>query len=215
LQGRSAYQPYVKESRGRWIAYVGHHGGKALNTLTGREEDNGTSIVDVTDPRKPRYVAHIPGEPGQAESGGAQMVRVCNGSELPKGDKSKVYMLRNFGNQAHELWDVTTPEKPTRLAVVVDKLKDTHKSWWECDSGIAYLVSGLPDWRVRRMTQVFDRSDPAHRRCIRNFGLVGQQPGATGAAPTALHGMLSTGPRGHRSYLGYAPNTSGALQTVV
>ncbi|TMH39707.1 MAG: hypothetical protein E6H54_20610 [Betaproteobacteria bacterium] len=214
LQGRSAYQPYVKESRGRWIAYVGHHGGKALNTLTGREEDNGTSIVDVTDPRKPRFLAHIPGEPGQAESGGAQMVRVCNGSELPKGDKSKVYMLRNFGNQAHELWDVTTPEKPTRLAVVVDKLKDTHKSWWECDSGIAYLVSGLPDWRVRRMTQVFDLSDPAHPRFIRNFGLVGQQPGATGAAPTELHGMISTGPKGNRIYFGYGTNKSGVLQIV-
>src|SRR6185436_2220361 len=89
LQGRSAYQPVIKESRGRFIAYVGHHGGKTLNTLTGREEENGTSIIDVTDPRKPRYLAHSPGEPGQAEQGGAQMVRVCNGPELPKGDKSK------------------------------------------------------------------------------------------------------------------------------
>jgi len=85
LQGRSAYQPFIKESRGRWIAYIGHHGGRALNALTGREEDNGTSLVDVTDPRRPRYLAHIPGEPGQAESGGAQMVRVCNGKDLPKG----------------------------------------------------------------------------------------------------------------------------------
>ena len=38
LQGRSAYQPLVRENHGRWIAYVGHHGGKTLNTLTGREE---------------------------------------------------------------------------------------------------------------------------------------------------------------------------------
>src|SRR5438270_5066253 len=128
LQGRSAYQPFIKESRGRWIAYVGHHGGKSLNALTGREEDNGTSIVDVTDPRRPRYLAHIPGEPGQAESGGAQMVRVCNGSELPKGDKSKVYMLRNFGNRAHEIWDVTNPENPVRITVVVENLRDTPKS---------------------------------------------------------------------------------------
>src|SRR5947208_501084 len=116
LQGRSAYQPVIKESRGRWIAYIGHHGGKALNTLTGREEDNGTSIVDVTDPRKPRLLAHIPGEPGQAESGGAQMVRVCNGSELPKGDKSKVYMLRNFGNQPTELHGmISTGPKGNRI----------------------------------------------------------------------------------------------------
>jgi LVIVD repeat len=218
LQGRSAYQPFIKESRGRWIAYIGHHGGKALNALTGREEDNGTSLVDVTDPRRPRYLAHIPGEPGQAESGGAQMVRVCNGSELPavknSGDKNKVYMLRNFGNQAHELWDVTAPEKPTRIAVVVDKLRDTHKSWWECDSGIAYLVSGLPDWRVRRMTQVYDLSDPAHPRFIRNFGLVGQQPGASGPAPTELHGVISTGSERNRIYFGYGTNKSGVLQIV-
>jgi len=214
LQGRSAYQPVVRENHGRWIAYIGHHGGKGLNPLTGREEDNGTSLVDVTDPRKPRYVAHIPGEPGQAEQGGAQMVRVCNGSELPKAEKTKVYLLRNYGNQAHEVWDVTTPEKPSRIAVIVDKLKDTHKSWWECDSGIAYLVSGLPDWRVRRMTQVYDLSDPAHPRFIRNFGLPGQQPGATGLAPTELHGMISTGPKGNRIYFGYGTNKSGVLQIV-
>src|SRR5919201_92755 len=218
LQGRSAYQPVIKESRGRWIAYVGHHGGKTLNSLTGREEDNGTSIVDVTDPRRPRYLAHIPGEPGQAESGGAQMVRVCNGSELPavknSGDKSKVYMLRNFGNRAHEVWDVTNPEKPARIAAVVENLRDTHKSWWECDSGIAYLVSGLPDWRVRRMTQIYDLADPAQPRFIRNFGLVGQQPGATGTAPTELHGMISTGEKRNRIYFGYGTNKSGVLQIV-
>jgi hypothetical protein len=214
LQGRSAYQPVVRENHGRWIAYVGHHGGKSVNPLTGQAEDNGTSIIDVSDPRNPRQVAHIPGEPGMAEQGGAQMVRVCNGSELPKADKSKVYMLRNFGNQAHEMWDVTTPEKPTRLAVIVDKLKDTHKSWWECDSGIAYLVSGLGDWRTRRMTQVFDLSDPVHPRFIRNFGLVGQQPGASGPVPTELHGLVSTGPKGNRLYFGYGTNKSGVVQIV-
>ena len=55
-------------------------------------EDNGTSIVDVTDPKKPKYLAHIPGDPripGPGESGGAQMARVCDGSELPRADKKK------------------------------------------------------------------------------------------------------------------------------
>src|SRR5215813_13820082 len=60
LQGRSAYQPTIHGQRGRVIAYVGHHGGRARNPLTGTEEDNGTSIVDVTDPARPRYLAHIP-----------------------------------------------------------------------------------------------------------------------------------------------------------
>src|SRR4051812_37976310 len=214
LQGRSAYQPLVRENHGRWIAYVGHHGGKTLNTLTGREEDNGTSIVDVTDPRKPRLLAHIPGEPGIAESGGAQMVRVCNGSELPKADKSKVYLLRTFGNLGHEVWDVTTPEKPSRLTVVVDKLKGTHKSWWECDSGIAYLVSGVEGWRVRRMTQVYDLSDPLKPVHIRDFGLVGQEPGATGAGPMGLHGGGATRAQGKRNYFGHGTNKGGVLQIV-
>src|SRR5215831_4685574 len=98
LQGRSAYQPLVHKQGARWIAYIGHHGDHLLNSLTGKEEDNGTSILDVTDPKKPVYLAHIPGEPGKAETGGSQMVRVCDGAELPRADKSKVYLLRPFGN---------------------------------------------------------------------------------------------------------------------
>jgi hypothetical protein len=83
------------------------------------------------------------------------------------------------------------------------KVKGTHKSWWECDTGIAYLVSGLEGWRVRRMTQVYDLSDPAHPKFIRNFGLAGQQPGSRGEAPEELHGMISTGPERNRIYFGY------------
>ena len=214
LQARSAYQPLVHAQGSRWIAYVGHHGGAAVNPLNGQREDNGTSVIDVTDPRKPRYLAHIPGEPGQGESGGAQMVRVCNGRDLPKGDPAKVYLLRSYGNSAHEVWDVTVPGKPERVSVVVDKLKGTHKNWWECDSGTAYLVSGLPDWRTRRMTQVFDLSDPAKPVLVRNFGLAGQEPGASGPVPTELHGPISTGPKGNRVYFGYGTNKAGVLQIV-
>ncbi len=60
-------------------------------------EDNDTSVLDVTDPKAPKYLAHIPGEEGKAEPGGAQMVRVCAGAELPQADKAKFYMLRVFG----------------------------------------------------------------------------------------------------------------------
>ena len=214
LQARSAYQPLVHRQGDRWIAYIGHHGGKTVNLITGANEDNGTSIVDVTDPRQPKMLAHIPGEPGSGETGGAQMVRVCDGATLPKADKSKVYLLRPYGNLAHEVWDVTNPAKPQLVTTVVKGLKATHKSWWECDSGIAYLVSGLEGWRTRRMTQVYDLSDPAHPRFIRDFGLAGQQPGAKGEAPTELHGPISTGPKGNRVYFGYGTNKSGVLQIV-
>ena len=218
LQARSAYQPVVREQNGRWILYVGHHGGtesapKPFNPLTGSPEFNGTSILDVTDPRAPRMLAHIPGEEGKGESGGAQMVRVCGGSELPHGDPSKVYLLRPFGNSHQEIWDVGDPAKP-RLVTRLGPLQGTHKNWWECDTGIAYLVSGTSGWRTRRMTQVYDLSDPAKPRFIRNFGLVGQHPGATGEVPVELHGPISTGPSGNRVYFGYGTNKNGIVQIV-
>ncbi len=146
LQGRSAYQPSIEKQGNRYIAYIGHHAGKTLNPLSGKEEINGTSILDVTDPSHPKYLAHIPGEPpppqARGEAGGAQMTRVCTG--LPHADKSKFFLLRSYGNSAHEIYDVTNPSTPTRIAAIGGDLRDTHKSWWECDTGIAYLVSGVP-----------------------------------------------------------------------
>jgi hypothetical protein len=215
LQGRSAYQPVIHRQGSRWIAYIGHHGGIASNPLTGKRETNGTSIVDVTDPKQPRYIAHIPGDStGQGEAGGAQMVRVCDGSDLPRANKSHVYLLRTFGTSAHEIWDVSDPAKPSRVTVVVNELRDTHKSWWECDTGIAYLVSGAPGWRAHRMTQIYDLSDPARPVFIRNFGLPGQQPGSTGPVPTDLHGPISMGPKGNRVYFGYGTGANGIVQIV-
>ena len=65
LQNRSAYHSVIQKQGDRWITYIGHHGGVALNPLTGKQEPNGTSIVDVTNPKQPKYLAHIPGEAGE------------------------------------------------------------------------------------------------------------------------------------------------------
>src|SRR6185312_14497096 len=138
LQARSAYQPTIHHQGDRWIAYIGHHGGTdavpdPVNPLTGKAEPNGTSIVDVTDPAHPKYLRHLPGQEGKYESGGAQMVRVCDGKTLPKGDPNAVYMLRTFGSEAHEIWNVADPANPA-LITRIGGLKDTHKNWWECDT---------------------------------------------------------------------------------
>jgi hypothetical protein len=219
LQHRPAYQPTVHRQGDRYIAYIGHHGGtedvpKPLNPLTEELEFSGTSIVDVTDPAHPRYLAHIPGTEGLYEQGGSQMTRVCDGKTLPKGDPNKFYLLRVFGGKSHEIYDVTDPAHPMRIWQREGELNDTHKSWWECDTGIAYLVSGVPGWRVNRMTEVYDMSDPAHPVKIRDFGLPGQQPGATGAIPEQLHGMISLGPQSNRIYFGYGTDKGGMMQII-
>ena len=218
LQARSAYQPTIHKQGDRYIAYIGHHGGtpevpKPLNPLTGQAEFNGTSIVDVTDPAHPKYLAHIPGQEGTYEAGGAQMTRVCDGKTLPKGDPNAVYLLRPFGGQGHEIWNVADPSKPVLVSRPSWGLKDTHKSFWECDTGIAYLVSGVEAGASRRMTEVFDLSDPAHPVKIRDFGLVGQQPGTTGTVPTDLHGMISLGPQATASISATAPTRAACCRS--
>ena len=221
LQGRSAYQPTIHTQGGRVIAYVGHHGGRARNPLTGSEEDNGTSIVDVTDPTRPRYLAHIPGAPGGPEQGGAQMARVCD-------RRGRTYLLRTIGNavsgSGHEVWDVSDPAKPSKAATVVTGLTSTHKNWWECDTGIAYLISGdlgkadplqvgPSGWRTGRMTKIYDLSDPTKPVFVRDFGLAGQEPGSTapGPVPPGAHGPIVLG---NRVYFAYGTSTDGVLQIV-
>ena len=227
LQARSAYQPIVHEQGGRSIAYIGHHGGEAPNPLNGGAvEKNGTSIVDVTDPRHPRYLFHIPGPSGAGEAGGAQMVRACSARDLPNANlnddpgRNKHYLLRATAN-SHEVYDVTDPSRPKLVATVVGNLRNTHKSWWECDTGIAYLVSdgtdlvhatpSSPNWRTNRMTQIFDLGNPADPKFIRNYGLVGQQPGSTGPVPQSVHGMIELG---DRVYFGHGTGSNGVLQIV-
>src|SRR5581483_11574060 len=131
LQGRTAYQPTIVRQGSRYIAYVGHHGaagGKKLpNAVSGQDELNGTSVVDVTDPKNPKYIAHIPGAPGDGEAGAAQMTRACSGAQLGKGDPNKWFLLRAFGREGHEIWDVTDPAHPKVVSRILG-MTDTHKN---------------------------------------------------------------------------------------
>ncbi|MEQ8192856.1 MAG: hypothetical protein RIB59_00060 [Rhodospirillales bacterium] len=199
LGGRSAYQPWIKKQDGRYIAYVGHHGGG----------DAGTSILDVTGPTKPVLLSHVPAR------GGAQMVQACRGDELPNADKNKTYMLRTNGTRAHEIWDVSDPAKPSFLVTVVGGLSETHKNWWECDTGIAYLVADLgPDgWDTNRGMKIFDLSNPAKPKFIRNFGLIGSEPGGKGSGDASARIHESTS-HGGKVFVAYGTGWHGAVQIL-
>src|SRR5499433_1997648 len=180
LQGRGSYQPNViTYPDGRVIAFAGLHNAPNLggapgplpNPLNGGAlEDNGTMIIDITDPTKPVETFHIP---VPVTGGQAQMVRLCLGSDLPGGTYGKVYLLRNIQGTAaqlsgYETWDVTDVHKPVFLAAVRG-LRSTHKDWWECNTGIVYAPGSLDT----------------------TFGLPGGQPSGTGPVPTSLHGAIS------------------------
>lgn len=245
LDGRSTYQPLVVHQGHRYIAYMAHHATTGVNRLTGLVEPSGTSIVDVTDPKSPVYLFHIPGPSGSIDAAGSQMVHVCSGDVLPSNSMAESerkrghwYLLRSHGNssgltnpiESHEIYDVTNPAAPTFLKTVVGALSNTHKSWWECDTGIAYLVANDPTlgWKHTGSTQhlkIYNLHDPANPEYIRDFGLVGQQPTANPAAagyvqegpntpPSGIHGPISAGKRRNRVYMAYGVGASGVLQIV-
>ena len=246
LQGRGAYQPNViTYPDGRTIAFIGLHSGPNLggapgplpNPLNGGKlEDNGTMIIDITDPKHPVETFHIP---VPVAGGQAQMVRLCLGSDLPKGIPGKVYLLRNIqGTTAqlsgYETWDVTDVRKPVFLAALRN-IRSTHKDWWECKTGIAYMPGskdatwGSPLWRTSQSMVIVDWSNPAAPpHYIRTYGLLGTQPGSTGVAPPSLHGPISAHEHpnaagklvsgvdviGNRIYLAWGVGSDGVLQIV-
>lgn len=248
-QARPIYQPLIVNQNGREIMYNGNLSGTATNSLTGVSESNGTSIIDVTNVKRPKFLFHIPGpDPinGSFAAGGAQMVRVCPGSTLPNAESNgiagKFFLLRAFGNsgpnESHQIWDVTEPSAPKFLTTVISGLSNTHKSWWECDTGIAYLVAGAVSdgWQQSGSKQhiyLYDLSNPAKPVFIRQFGLPGQQPTAsvstqqaclnapsdtcfegTTNPPGGVHGPISMGTVVNRVYMPYGVGSSGVIQIV-
>jgi hypothetical protein len=197
LQGRASYQPNViVYPDGRTIAFAGTHTGSKPNPLKGGVvEQNGVMIIDATDPARPVEKFHIP---VPVAGGQSQSVRMCLGSVLPKGVPGKVYLMRNVqGSSAsgYEVWDVTNVSAPT-LVGSMRGLRNTHKMWWECNTGIAYLpgskdVPAPNRWRQGQSMMIVDWSSPADPHYIRTFGLPGGQPSATGPTSTSLHGAIS------------------------
>jgi hypothetical protein len=202
-------------------------------------ESNGTSILDVTNPKNPKYLSHIPGPAGSIDAGGSQMVRVCSGDVLPSLTRQEAirkrghwYMLRTHGNssgltnpiESQEVYDVTDPSNPQFLKTIVGGLSNTHKNWWECDTGIAYLVANIPSegWQHSGSTQhlkIYNLHDPSNPQYIRDFGLVGQQPGATTFEgpvnpPSGIHGPISGYPMKDRLYAPYGVGSNGVIQIV-
>ena len=219
-QGRaSSDDGWIEDQNGRYIAYIANSPGSAYNPLTGQTESNGTSLIDVTNPANPVYLDHIPSifPVTNTAGSGATHVAVCGGNTLA-GGRSKYpnhwFMVRHSGSLNQEIWDVTNPRAPFLISILLGGpsmqttaqgqsvtnegasltsnqfLTANHHIWWECDTGIAYMIAqsdsdGFPVWNESGSKQhiyIFDLHDPHNPVFIREWGLVGQQPGAASSA---------------------------------
>jgi hypothetical protein len=159
---------------------------------------------------------------------------------LPRGIPGHVYLLRNIqGSSAsgYEVWDVTDVDRPV-LASALRGIRNTHKDWWECSTGIAFMpgsrdvpASTGQRWRQGQSMVVVDWSDPTSPKYIRTFGLPGGEPDGTGPVPPSLHGPISAHDHpnalgrlargataddviGNRIYLAYGVGDDGVLQIL-
>src|SRR5215813_11659685 len=248
MQNRPIYQPTVHKYPGntanafanRLIFFAGLHAatggggctGSLPNPLNGGAcENDGTLIVDATDPSNPVVIKHLP--PANPLNNSGQMVRVCDGQNGKLGQNGHVYMLRTDGsgggNGQHDVYDVTDPVNPVLLSVPVSGLTATHKSWWECETGIAWIVAGDgkrtghpgDGWTTNQHMKIFDLSDPANPHYIRDIGLLGQNPGSSVTTATSgVHGPYIglknplTGEVINRGYIPYGTSSNGVLQVV-
>lgn len=229
LNGRTAYQPTLHTINGRVYLFVGHFAGTIPAGLPNAGLNNGgTSIVDVTDPDEPKFVTFLPSNAHPPSTGGSQMVRVCDGGAI--GSAGRYYMLRNTSN-THEVWDVSDPAHPGFVSVIKPStgagvFTATHKNWWECDTGIAYLVAGQSGtggdgWTTNQHIKIYNLSDPSNPVYIRDIGLVGQNPGsAVTTATSGVHGPISiknnpsTGEPVNRIYIPCGTSSNGVFQIV-
>jgi hypothetical protein len=187
LQGRDALQVVLKGD----YAYVGHHRGREKNSMTGAVEWNGTTILDVSNPRQPRIVKHLPGYEG-AESRAVQVVEhYFDGRD---------YLLRNQESSrfiGFEIWDITDRSSP-RLVSKIEGLNAAHKGWWDAKTGYAYLSGVWTGWKGQHLI-IYDLKNPYTPRFVSNWGLPGQSPGGQGSGVSLHHPVIS----GDRAYLSY------------
>ena len=189
LDGRDSLQIVLKGN----YAYIGHHRGEAVNSLTGKVEPNGTTIVAVTNPSEPRIIAHIPGRRG-AESRAVQVVE--------NFFDGKDYLLRNQESNefiGFEVWDITDRKNP-KLISAIGPLETAHKSWWDAKSGHAYLSGTLPNWHGQHLI-VYDLRNPSLPKFVSSWGLSGQEPRARKGSAVSLHHPVISGNRAYLSYL--------------
>jgi hypothetical protein len=223
LQGRESLVVTTRSdaANGNWV-YVGHHESywddkPKLNPITNKMEFNGTSILEVTDPSKPRLVWHIPNE----INANSRAVWVVYDYKFNSNPAGRDYLIRN--SEANEdlkfqIFDITARSTdPSQISLVSEItgtppnscgqgcggrfVKRAHKGWWSEESGYFYSSAGEPGFRSP-VVQIFDLKDPKNPRFVGRAWIPGQKEGEAGFEGQYAHHPI-VDEQNKRLYVGY------------
>lgn len=227
LQGRESLVVTTKSdpANGSWV-YVGHHESywddkPKLNPITGKLEWNGTSILDIGDPSKPKLVWHIPNEANR-NSRGVTVVY-----DYAFDSSGRDYLMRNSEaltegetglDVKFQIFDITTRSTDPSKIALVSEITGTppnscgpgcggkfilraHKGWWSQETGYLYTAAGEPGFR-NVVIQIFDMKNPKAPKFVGRAWIPGQKDGEPGyEGQYAHHPVVDEDNK--RLYVGY------------
>jgi len=231
LQGRQSLQVTTKSdaANGNWV-YVGHspndrndpqanedaesNDQPILNPITGKMEYNGTSILEISDPAKPKLVWHISNEVAHVNSRSVQVV-------YDFGPEKRDYLARSWDTGKDfkfQIFDITTRATDPSKISLVSEITGTppnncgpgcggkfiiraHKGYWSQQSGLFYTASGEPGFRSV-VLHIWDLKDPKNPKFLGRAILPSQKNGAPGFDREYAHHPVVDEPN-HRLYIGF------------
>jgi hypothetical protein len=191
LGGRyGAFKIAIKHTANdKWYLYEGH------------SFNQGWSILDITNPRSPRYVKFIP-FPTDDKS--------IITSQVSLHDNLMITSLNSFTPQKNPLpavllWDISDPENPKQVGSWMGGSTGAHRNSYP-GGKYAYLSTSYPGFEGNIMV-VLDVSDPAHPKDVGKWWQPGQKEGEPKAAgPQGFHGPVNMSPDGKWATLPYTPD---------
>lgn len=210
LQGRQSLVVVTRSdaANGNWV-YVGHSPNNRtdpeepiLNPITGKKEWNGTSILEISDPARPKLVWHIPND----VSTNSRSVSVVYDYTFNSNPAGRDYLIRSFDTGddfKFQIFDITTrATDPSQIALVSEItgtpanscgpgcggtfIERAHKGYWSQESGLFYSASGEPGFRTT-LLHIWDLKDPKKPTFVGRAWLPGQKDGEPGFEEQYAH----------------------------
>ncbi len=190
LNGKpGAFKLAIKHAKNdHWYLYAGH------------SFDQGWSIIDVTDPKNPRYVKFIPYQTPEKEVLTAQLT-LHDDILITAIDK------KSATDPTLIIWNISDPENPKKIGQWRGAEGGSHRNSYP-GGKYAYLSAFAPGYHGNgHEFIILDVSNPAEPKLTGVWAQPGQKDGETlPAVRPGFHGPANISPDGKMATMGFTPD---------